>query len=111
MIISFSASNHWRLWQWSSHCGGVHPLHRSELSTARHAWKGERRPHNGADDCLWRSRNQHQDILPHSDRRDLGDINNPAGGEVSLLINMNMTAIIMSTLLMSLMTVPSLSVQ
>ena len=30
---------------------------------------------------------QHQDILPHSDRRDLGDINNPAAFKVSLLIN------------------------
>ena len=53
-------------------------------------------------------------ILPHSDGRDLRDlgaINNLAKEEVSLLINMNMTAIIMSTLLMSLMTVPSLSVQ
>ena len=69
----------------------VHPLHKSAL------W--------------WRILYQHPHILPHSDRRDLGDIDNPAGGEVSLLINMNMTAIIMSTLLMSLMTVPSLSVQ
>ena len=46
-------------------------------------------------------------FLPHSDRRDLRDlgaINKLAKEEVSLLINMNMTAI------MSLMTVPSLPV-
>ena len=57
-----------------------------------------------------RRRKHHQDILPDSDRRDLADNNYSAREKVILLIDINMTHIITS-LLLSLIFVPSLSVK